>query len=103
MIKLLFFVKPEFLEKIVALSLPKGVTAIRDDFTVPYEDSTKTFSGMKIILPKKMTATLYGPEFVMIQELLTDSIFMKSYKSIPQSTRTMFDKVTGTKKILKVI
>jgi uncharacterized protein YbbC (DUF1343 family) len=75
-------VQPEVLEEAVLSSLPQGVSAKREDYIVPFGDSSKTFYGMKIILSKnvKEVDELYGPEFRVFKKLLTDSVFSKSYR-----------------------
>ncbi len=92
-------VQPQFLEQAVQSSLPKGVTAKRDDYTVPFGDSSKTFLGMKIELPKNISSieSLYGFEFLVLKKLLRDSVFAKSFKALPFTTQKMFDKVTGVR------
>lgn len=90
-------VQPQFLEQAVLSSLPKGISAKREDFTVPYEDSSKTFFGMKIILPHNMekVITLYGPEFIIVKKLMADSIFMNSFTSLKLGKQKILEKVTG--------
>ncbi len=91
-------VTPEFLEEAVRKSLPSGVVIEREDYTVPYEDSSKTFYGVKVVLPKnlKEIGELYGPEFTLFSKLLADSLFSKSYRTLPFRTKRMFAKVTGS-------
>jgi len=96
-------VKPEILEHVVQLSLPHEISSKREDYTVPYEDSSKTFLGMKIELPKDLHLInyFYGAEFNILKRLMKDSLFMASYKGLPFSTKKMFEKVTGTHQLLK--
>ncbi|MFI5262929.1 MAG: DUF1343 domain-containing protein [Candidatus Kapaibacterium sp.] len=96
-------VHPDVLEQAVFSSLPKEVPAQSEDYTVPFEDSSKTFYGVKIMPPKNMkdVENLYGPEFVLFQKLLADSVFLRSYQGLPFSTQRMFEKVTGTSQLLK--
>ncbi len=96
-------VKPEMLEQAVLLSLPNAISAKREDYTVPVSDSSKTFLGMKIDLPKNMkdVSELYGAEFRILKKLLTDSVFARSFHLLPFTTRRMFEKVTGTREIAK--
>ncbi|MEP7234029.1 MAG: DUF1343 domain-containing protein [Ignavibacteriota bacterium] len=95
-------VKPELLEKVVTEFTPEGITKKREDFKVPFGDTTKVFAGMKLIIPQQMKSVgrIYGSEFLIYSELLKDSVFAKSFKSLPMTTRRMFEKVTGTKEIL---
>jgi uncharacterized protein YbbC (DUF1343 family) len=96
-------VKPEFLEQAVLSSLAKGISATREDYTVPYEDSTKTFYGMKIELPKDMKSIerIYGPEFVILQTLITDSVFSNSFTELILGKQKLFEKVTGIRNFTK--
>ena len=98
-------VKPEVLQYAVQSSLPDGISAKREDYTVPYEDSTKTFLGMKIGLPKDLSSIdyFYGSEFMVLNNLLDDSVFARSYKGLPLSTKKMFEKVTGTHQLFKAL
>jgi uncharacterized protein YbbC (DUF1343 family) len=41
-------VQPDVLEQDVFNTLPQGESATREDYTVPFGDSSKTFYGMKI-------------------------------------------------------
>jgi len=90
-------VQPQFLEQAVQSSLPKGILAKREDYTVPFADSSKTFLGMRIELPKNISSVdrLYGFEFSILKKLLADSVFAKSFRALPMSTQKMFEKVTG--------
>jgi uncharacterized protein YbbC (DUF1343 family) len=98
-------INPDIFEHIVQSSLPKGISSTREDYTVPFEGSTKTFFGMKITLPEniKEIRNLYGPEFLLLKKLLADSVFAKSYKMLPFSTTKMFEKVTGRHELAKLI
>ena len=98
-------VKPEVLEQAVLSSLPVGITAKREDYSVPFGDSTKTFYGMKLILPLNISEAgeLYGPQYIIMEKLLKDSVFLKSFKAWPSKEKAMFEKVTGTKSILKAL
>lgn len=95
-------VKPEILEAAVLSSLPKGISAKREDYSVPFGDSTKTFYGMRFIFPKDLSKAgdLYGAEYRIMGKLLKDSVFLKSYKALPFTEKRMFEKVTGTKTLL---
>jgi len=96
-------VQPEFLEKAVLSSLPKGISATREDFTVPYEDSIKTFHGMKIELPKNMAQVdkLYGPEYIILQKLATDTVFASSFEKLKLGKKLVFEKVSGVRNFLQ--
>jgi uncharacterized protein YbbC (DUF1343 family) len=96
-------VTAEILEQAVLSSLPKGISAKREDYTVPFGDSSKTFYGMKISLPKSIgnIDELYGSEFRLLKKLLADSVFSRSYKTLPFASRKMFEKVTGTHLLLQ--
>lgn len=96
-------VTPENVEQAVLSSLPKGISARREDYTVPFGDSSKTFYGMKISLPKSIgnIDEIYGSEFRLLKKLLADSVFSQSYKTLPFASRKMFEKVTGTHQLLK--
>jgi uncharacterized protein YbbC (DUF1343 family) len=93
-------VKPEILEQAVTSSLPKEIILTREDYTVPFEDSSKTFLGMRIGMPKNIPNEIYGPQFIIIEKLLADSVFAKSFRGLPAATRIMFNKVTGSKKLM---
>ncbi len=100
-------VKPEMLEHVLASSLPHEISAKREDYTVPYGDSTKTFLGMEIELPKDMhkfkLEELYASQFVIMNQLLADTVFARSFKALPASTKKMFEKVTGSKHVFTIL
>jgi hypothetical protein len=98
-------VRTEILEKAVRSNLPDHVEAKREDYTVPYGDSSKTFLGMKIELPKEISSIdeIYGAQFLMMNKLLEDSVFARSFDALPQSTKLMFGKVTGSPVLLNIL
>jgi len=85
--------------------LPKQVEVTRADFTVPYSDSTKTYTGLEISLPKsiKTISRLYGPEFELFSGLLYNAQFKHSFDVTTMSSKVMFEKVTGTEKVLEAL
>ncbi|HET9136348.1 MAG TPA: DUF1343 domain-containing protein [Candidatus Kapabacteria bacterium] len=85
--------------------LPKQVEVKRADFTVPYADSTKTYSGLEITLPRsiKSISRLYGPEFELFSGLLYNAQFKHSFDATTMSTKLMFEKVTGTEKVISAL
>jgi uncharacterized protein YbbC (DUF1343 family) len=86
-------------------ALPKQVEVKRQDFTVPYADSTKTYTGLEITLPKsiKSISRLYGPEFELFSDLLTNALFKHSFDALTMSTKIMFEKVTGTERVVNAL
>jgi uncharacterized protein YbbC (DUF1343 family) len=86
-------------------ALPKQVGVKRQDFTVPYADSTKTYTGLEITLPKsiKSISRLYGPEFELFSDLLTNALFKHSFDALTMSTKIMFEKVTGTERVVNAL
>jgi uncharacterized protein YbbC (DUF1343 family) len=90
-------VQPDFFEQCVRASLPKGISAKREDFTVPFEDTTKTFQGLKIELPKNLGAIekMYGPEYLILKKLSEDTVFAEHFDSLGLGKRKVFEKVTG--------
>ncbi|MDP4219546.1 MAG: DUF1343 domain-containing protein [Bacteroidota bacterium] len=98
-------VKPEILEEAVRSSTPSGIALSREDYTVPFNDSTKTFSGMKIALPSDLgkVGNFYAGQFTLLSSLVKDSVFARSYSGLPASTKMMFGKVTGSHALAKAI
>jgi uncharacterized protein YbbC (DUF1343 family) len=96
-------VQPEFLDQAVLSALPKGISATREDFTVPYEDSTKTFRGMKIGLPKDIAGIerLYGPEYIILKKLTEDTAFASSFEELTLGKKKIFEKVSGVRNFLQ--
>lgn len=84
-------------------ALDNALAVTRDDFTVPYADSTKTYYGVSIVLPSDLRAVgrLYSPQFDLVRRLLENNAFAKAYDAVAFSSKRMFEKVTGTKQILE--
>ncbi|HYM21336.1 MAG TPA: DUF1343 domain-containing protein [Candidatus Kapabacteria bacterium] len=87
----------------VKTSLSNELTITQEDFTVSYGDSVKTYNGIRISLPKNISAVsdLYSGEFKLFSTLLRDTIFAKAFDSVPFSSKRMFEKVTGTSILLR--
>lgn len=85
--------------------LPKQVGINRQDFTVPFSDSIKTYNGLEIVLPKsiKSISRLYGPQFELFSGLLYSAQFKHSFNATTMSSKVMFEKVTGTEKVLDAL
>ena len=98
-------VSSEALNVIAKKTLPSDLVLVEEDFTVPYEDSEKTYNGIRITLPKDISkvADLYSGEFELLSLLLKDTTFAKAFDAVPFASKRMFEKVTGTKKLLNAL
>lgn len=93
------------MERIARSVLPASITIQRNTFTAPVANLPKTFDGVELMLPSdwRSVTELYPYQFRLMEELLKDPEFRKVFDAVPQSSRQMFTKVTGTEALLPTI
>ncbi len=82
-----------------------ALTFTSDDFTATTSAGTKTYHGVKTMLPADMDSIpfLYNGQFLMIEAMLHDTAFRTAFDAMPYSENAMFEKVTGEKGIIDTL
>jgi uncharacterized protein YbbC (DUF1343 family) len=86
-------------------AFPHELTFKLDSFYAVYNGIKKHFAGVTIGVPKDLAhlGPLYQGQFILLQQLLTDSTFGASFDGVSTSQMLMFEKVTGTKQVWEAL
>jgi uncharacterized protein YbbC (DUF1343 family) len=93
------------LHQVIDSIKPFNVQLIDENYTAPFEYSTKYYNGIRFELPASaIIGELYSMQFKMLQTLISsDTNLLRSYNATTFSTKNMFDKVTGTRELRRCI
>jgi uncharacterized protein YbbC (DUF1343 family) len=77
--------------------LPSDVFVEKEDFTAPFNDTIKSYNGIRIDLPPiSPSGEILFAQFHFLSDLLRiDTTLAKSYAAVSMSSKRMFDKVVG--------
>jgi len=84
---------------------PFNVRIVEENYSAPFEYSTKYYNGIRFELPDSaFVGELYPMQFKLLQTLIrSDTNLLRSYNATTFSTKNMFDKVTGTRELRRCI
>jgi uncharacterized protein YbbC (DUF1343 family) len=97
--------KAERMKMILQSYLPSDVFVEIEDFTTPYQDTIKTYNGIRIILPPiSPSGDIFSAQFSFLADLIaTDTNIAKAYAATSMTSKRMFDKVVGSTQLRKNI
>lgn len=98
-------IKSERMKTVLQGYLPSDVFVEKEDFTAPFNDTIKSYNGIRIDLPPiSPSGDIFFAQFRFLSDLINiDTNLARSYSAVSMTSKQMFDKVVGTYDLRRTI